>query len=172
MESGFDALVLYLDIGYEFVESHADGFLACGIHTEHGMCGAGNGIAEVASVDFGQRHFVLEAESVEEPGQQFVGIGTAEVDIASGVSSEAAADFKTEEMEIGGGEGAFVVECAGGVHTAGASHEYLGIVFGIEVQQYGTFDHSFSEVVGAGEACLFVDGEERFERAMHQILVD
>ena len=47
-------LRIHLDISCEFVEGHADGLFARGVYAEHGMCGAGNGVAEVASVDFGR----------------------------------------------------------------------------------------------------------------------
>ena len=104
LDSGLDACVFSLDVGYELVESYADLLLVCRAYAEHGMCGARNGVAEVAAVDFAERDLVLGAQTVEEPREELVGVGASEVDVAAGVSSETVGDVELEVVEVGGRE--------------------------------------------------------------------
>ena len=64
-----------------------------------------------------------------------------------------------EEVQTGGSGHGFEVEFAGGVDAAGAAYEHFGIVFRVEVYQHRAGNHTFTQVVGTGEAGFFVDGE-------------
>ena len=74
-------------------------------------------------------------------------------------------------MEVGRCKRTFVLEHASGVHAAGATHKYLGIVLGIKVEQDATMYHVIAEVVRSREACLLVYREESLHRSVYQLLV-
>ena len=139
---------------------------------EYGVCGAGNGVAQVAAVDLYERQLVFEAQIIEEACEELVGIGSAEVYVAARVASEAARDLEAEIMEVGGRERSLVGEQAGGVYAAGAAYEDFGVVLGVEVEQDRAREHAVAEIVGAGESGLLIDGEESLYRAVHEIFVD
>ena len=128
-----------------------------------------NGVAEVAAVDFANLDFAFLHEVEEEAGHELVGIGASEMDVASGVASEAVAHVELEVMEVGRGEGAAVVESGHGVDAAGATYEHLGVVFGVEVDEHGAGELAFLKIVGAGHAGLLVHGDEHFERTVNQV---
>ena len=53
----------------------------------NGMGGAGNGVAQVAAVDFCQSDLMLLREVEEEAGKSLVGVGASHMDVSSVVSA-------------------------------------------------------------------------------------
>ena len=74
-------------------------------------------------------------------------------------------------MEIGRSERTFVGESAGRVDSACATHENLGVVLRVEVEEYLAGNHAFAEVVGAGQSGFFIYGEKSFERPVNECVV-
>ena len=66
------------------------------MHTDDGVSGAGNGIAKIAAVDFGDAHLVLEAEIEKEAGKEFVGVGASEMDVTALVTTLTLGDVNLE----------------------------------------------------------------------------
>ncbi len=153
------------------VESHADIlFLGC-VDSDNGVCGARNGVAQVAAVDLGERKLIFLAEVEEEACEELVGVGSPEVDIASGVSALSFGYIDLEIGEIVGRERTIVGECAHSVDTSGTSDEYLGIVFGVEIEQDRSGNHVALKTEGTGHAGFLVDSHERFERTVHRVWI-
>ena len=83
----FESCVFTLYISCEFVEGYAHLLFARGVYAEHGMCGARNGVAQVAAVDFAERYHMFQAQPEEEACEQLVGVGAALVDVAARVAA-------------------------------------------------------------------------------------
>lgn len=114
-----------VEVGYELVAT------CCG-HTDDGVSLAGDGIAEVAATDVGDEQTGLGGE---EACEHLVGIGTAEVDVATRVAAEETAYADTGEVVVGRSGLGGVVPEGNGVHTTGAADEDLILLFGIEVEE-------------------------------------
>ncbi len=100
------------------------------------MCGAGDGVAQVAAVDLGDYDLVLVGETEEEAGEELVGIGAAQMYVAARVSAVEAFDVDAEVEEVLGSKRTLVGEECLGVDAAGTAYEYLGVVLRVEVEQH------------------------------------
>ena len=135
LQGGLYAGVFVFDIGNILVESHTDLLLVACMHAEYGICRAGDGIAQVAAVDFNERYLVFQTELVEEAGKKLVGVGASEMNVAAGVTALTARYVEAEIVEVGRSAGTLVCEQAGSVNASGAAHEYFGIILGVKVKQ-------------------------------------
>ena len=115
---------------------------------------------------------MLEREGVEEACHKLVGICASQMDVAAGVTSQTAGNVEAEVVEVGGGERTLVGELACGVYATCAAYKYLGVVFRVEVEENVAFNHTVAEVVGAGESCFLIYGEESFDGTVHEVFVD
>ena len=74
-------------------------------------------------------------------------------------------------FEVLGGVAALVGEVGRSVDAAGATHEYLAVVLGVEVQQDVALYHVSADVLRALKTDFLIDGEQGLQRAVHQAVV-
>ena len=151
-----------VEVGYELVAT------CCG-HTDDGVSLAGDGIAEVAATDVGDEQTGLGGE---EAGEHLVGIGTAEVDVATRVAAEETAYADTSEVVVGRSGLGGVVPEGNGVHTTGAADEDLILLFGIEVEEELAGHEAFAEHVGSSHTGFLIVGAEELEWTVLVSLVE
>ena len=64
------------------------------------MSGAGNCVAEVAAVNFGEHNLMFFRKVEEESAEEFVGVGASEMDVATRVTALAFLDANLEIAEV------------------------------------------------------------------------
>ena len=102
-EGRLDVAVFGFDLGGIFVEGRADELFLGGVDADNGVGCARNGVAEVAAVEFADADLIFLHQAEEEAGNELVGVGAAEMDVAARVAALAFLDRYAEIEEVFGG---------------------------------------------------------------------
>ena len=138
---------------------------------DEGVRLAGYSVAQVAAVYLAEVEVVLVGTLSQEAGQQLVGVGMAQVDVATGVSAlqtfhlHAAAEVALRHVDFPVGE------LGHGIHASRATDEQLAFVLRVEVEQDVTAKKAFLQGEGTGEARFLVYGEKALYRAVFQRVI-
>lgn len=117
-------------------------------------------------MDASEAGIVLGNGFFEELKEFLDGVGTLEVDIATGVSSVEAGNLNEEcDIAFGYGNG-FVVESGCAVYATSATDVEFAFGLAVEVEECASLEDIGLEGFGTVHARFLIDGEERFECGM------
>ena len=166
LQVGVNDVVFSLYLSCKHVQVTAQGMFVGFGDGDDGMCLAGNGVAQVSSLNFAQIEVVLGSSLAEEAVQNLVGIAQSQVDVATRVSAFQSFHLNLAAEVSGRDIGFLILELGYGVHAAGTADEEFAFVFGVEVQQDVAVHESFFQRKGSGQSRFFVDGEQAFQRTV------
>ena len=129
-----------------------------------------DGVAETAAVEGRQLDVVFPcAHFLQHPDEQLVGVGQSLVDVHPGMSSAASFDFHHDAMVFRSGHRS-IRAAEGEVHSAGTTDADFAVVLRVEVEQDVATEPVLLELEGAGHACLFIDGEQKLQRRVWNVV--
>ena len=131
-----------------------------------GVCFAGDGIAQVTSVDFAEIQVLPVSHSGQESVQYLVCIASSQVNITTGVTAFQSFYFYFKEKVSCGDFYFFITKLCNGVDTSGTSDKDFSFIFGVEVQQNITAHETFFQLESSGQTSFFIYGKQAFQRAV------
>ena len=159
------------DDGLEKVQVDPQSFLAIGRDSNDRPSLPRNGIAQVTPVDGTQLHIIFGKTAAQETSQYLVGIATTGIYVATRV---AALQFRHRDAQShisGRKRRSGISKCRCRVDTSGTAYEYLGLIFGVEIEQIFAGNEPLFHIKSSGKAGLLIDGKQGFKSRVHQGII-
>ena len=127
-------------------------------------------IAQRASVEPRKAHAETGQASPEHTVEYFVGIGTSEDYIHTGMAAFEPFDRYFETFASCRRAFLLVFQSAEGIDASGATYAKFVFVFGVEIQKYAPFEHFGLHEIGSRHSRFLIYGDQDFQRGMLHVV--
>ena len=133
-------------------------------------CLARNGVAHVAALEAGELAVELHKQVVDHAGHELVGVGTALVDLQTGMPATKALEGEATGHKTCGRRFFLIRKVCSDVDATGATDVDLALLLGVEVEQNLAGEFAGGQVERAVHACLLIAGDKGFQWPVLQVL--
>ena len=168
--AGLDGLVFDLDLVEGLLDRRGQRPDLDGRAGQQGDGLARDGVVLAAALDADDLELGRRLGLAEHPGQELDGVAAALVDVEAGMAAAETVDVELVEV-LRGRLLPLDRQDQGRIRPAGAADGEGALVLAVEVEEHLAREEALLDLVGPGQAGLFVDGEQELERAVDERLV-